>query len=91
MSKCDNFQRTKRSNKKYGKFPAKLSEEIPWNEIFLDLIGTYSIIIKDKKENIHLKAVMIIDHVTEWFEIAQYEDKIAISIMKLVENTWLSI
>ena len=32
----------------------------------------------------------MIDLVTEWFEIAQYEDKIAIPIANLVETTLLS-
>ena len=32
----------------------------------------------------------MIDPVTGWFEIAQYEDKIAISIADLVETRWLS-
>ena len=32
----------------------------------------------------------MIDPVTGWFEIAQYEDKIEISIANLVETTWLS-
>ena len=33
---------------------------------------------------------MVIDPVTGWFEIAQYNDKIAMSIADLVETTWLS-
>ena len=32
----------------------------------------------------------MIDPVTGWFEIAQYEDKIEISIANLVETMWLS-
>ena len=32
----------------------------------------------------------MIDPVTGWFEIAQYEDKRAIYIANLVETTWLS-
>ena len=32
----------------------------------------------------------MIDNVTRWFKIAQYKDKIAISISNLVETTWLS-
>ena len=32
----------------------------------------------------------MIDPVTGWFEIAQYEYKRAISIANLVETTWLS-
>ena len=33
----------------------------------------------------------MIDPVTGWFEIAQYEDKKAISIANLFGTTWLSI
>ena len=32
----------------------------------------------------------MIDPVTEWFETAQYEDKRVISIVNLVETTWMS-
>ena len=32
----------------------------------------------------------MIDPVTVWFEITQYNDKRAILIAKLVETTWLS-
>ena len=31
----------------------------------------------------------MIDHVTGWFEITQYNDKREISITNLVETTWL--
>ena len=34
---------------------------------------------------------MMINPVTGWFEIAQYDDKRTISIANLVETTWLSI
>ena len=33
----------------------------------------------------------MIQHVTGWFKILQYNYKIAISIANLVETTWLSI
>ena len=33
---------------------------------------------------------MIIDPVTAWFEIAQYDDKILIFFSNLVETTWIS-
>ena len=29
----------KKSNIKYGKLPAKVAEEIPWNKFFVDLIN----------------------------------------------------
>ena len=33
---------------------------------------------------------MMIDHLTGWFEITQYNDKRAISITNLFDTTWLS-
>ena len=33
VTNCDTFQRTKRSNIKYGKLPAKEAMEIPWNKL----------------------------------------------------------
>ena len=75
VTNCDNFQHTKRSNKKYGKLPAKLSEEIPRNKVFVDIIGPFLVRRKGKKENLHLKSVTMINSVTGWFEIAQYDDK----------------
>ena len=38
----------------------------------------------------NLKAVTTIHIVTGWFKIIQYDDKRAISIVKLVETTWLA-
>ena len=60
------------------------------NYLCVDLIGPYVIIRKGEKENLHIKALTMIDHLTGWFEIGQYEDKITISIANLVETTWLS-
>ena len=59
---------------KYGKLPAKLAEEIRWNKICVYLIGIYVIQRKAKKENLHLKAITIIDPITGWFAITQYDD-----------------
>ena len=43
-----------------------------------------------KKETLHLKDVTMIYLVTEWFDVAQHEDKRATSIVNLVETMWLS-
>ena len=32
----------------------------------------------------------MIDHVTGWFQIMQYDNKIVISIVNLVETAWLT-
>ena len=90
VSNCETCQHTKLSNKKYGKLPAKLAEEIPWNKICVDIIGTYDIRRKGKKENLHLKAVTVLDTLTGCFEVVRYDDQRAITIVNLVETTWLS-
>ena len=60
---------------KNGKLPAKEDEEIPWNKLCVDLIGTYVIWRKGWKQNLHLKTITMIDSITGWFEIAQYHNK----------------
>ena len=72
MTNCDTCQNIKRSNKKYGKLPAKLAEEVPWNKLCVDIIGPCVVRRKGKKENLQLKAVTMINNVSGWFEIAQY-------------------
>ena len=87
VTTCDTFQRTKLSNKKYRKLPAKLSEEIPWNKLCVDLIVPYILLQKGKRENLNIKSVTMIDPVTGWFEVVQYDDKRGITIANLVETT----
>ena len=36
------------------------------------------------RENLHLKAVIVVEPVKGWFEIAQYDNKRTISIANLV-------
>ena len=38
----------------------------------------------------YLKADTNIDPITVWFKIMEYNDRIVISIVDLVENTWLT-
>ena len=63
-------------------------EEIPWNKICVDLIGTYKICRKGKEPLIS-KYFTMIDPVTGWFEVTQYRNKKATTIKNLVETTWL--
>ena len=84
ISNPDTCKNTKRSNKKYGKLPAELAEEIPWSKICLDLIRPYIIRRKYKEEKLHLKAVIMIGPVTGQFEFVQNDDKRAIAIANLV-------
>ena len=86
VTNCDTCQSTKRSNIKYGKLPAKLAEEISWDKLFVDIIAPYAIGRKLKKYKLHLKYVSIIDPVTGWFEIMQYDDK-----NKYQSKNWLKL
>ena len=45
---------------------------------------------KGKEKYLNLKAVTMIESVTAWFKITQYDDKILISISNLVETTCLT-
>ena len=78
--KCDVCKQTKLSTKKYGKFHAKLTEEIPWNKLCVYIIYPYKI---------RIKGVTMVDPVTGWFEITQYNNKKPMMIVNLIETTWL--
>ena len=69
---------------------AKEAEKIPWNKIFVDITDTYVIRRKWHKENLNLKAATMIDPVTGWFEITEYNDMRTISTANLVETMWMS-
>jgi hypothetical protein len=98
-STCPTCQRTKRTNKKYGKLPEKLAESDPWEFLCVDLIGPYTMkkishINKDGStttESITLWCVTMIDPATGWMEIKQIENhKEALNIADLVEQSWLT-
>ena len=63
--------------------PDKLSDEIPWNKLYVDIIGPYKMNSKRKK-NLILKYVKIVDPITGWFEITQYKNKKKMIITNLV-------
>ena len=89
VTNCDTCQHTKLSNITYGKLPVKETDKIPLNKVFVHLIRSYLVQWKKQKENLNLKAVTIIYHVTGWFEVTQYNDKKEMSIAKLVKTMWL--
>ena len=82
------YSNVPKGQQKYGKLPAKITEETPWNKLCVDLIGPYKI-CKKGKEPLILKAITMIDPVTRWFEVTQYCNKKAMTIVKLAETMWL--
>ena len=59
------------------------------NKLCVDLIEPYVNQRKGKKENLHLKAVTMINPVTGWVEVVRYDNKRVMNIVNLVETTWL--
>ena len=53
------------------------------------MIGPYKI-ERIGQEDLELKAVTMIDPATSWFEVVQYDDKKAMTVANIVENTWLT-
>ena len=58
---------------------------MPWNTRCVDIILPCIIQIKGQKNNLNIKTVTMIDHVTGWFEVKQYNNKIEI----YQSRTWL--
>ena len=96
VTKCPTCQKNKKQRKKYGHLPEKAAETDPWDTLCVDLIGPYSIRRVGKNSSrkgvdpLTVKCCTMIDPATGWFEIAQYNDKSAITIANLVEQQWLS-
>jgi Integrase zinc binding domain len=87
--KCPTCQKCKISHMKYGHLPEKEAESEPWERLCVDLIGPYS--VKQKgNEPLQLWCVTMIDPATGWFEMKEIQNKQAINIANIVEQTWLT-
>ena len=62
-------------NKRYGKFLAKLANEIHW-KIFLDIITPLKICSKGRPYLI-IKPIIMINTIMGWFEIMKYNHKLS--------------
>jgi transposase InsO family protein len=87
--KCQLCQKAKLTNQKYGKLPAKLAEENPWDTLCVDLIGPYKIERKGKKD-LKLWCLTMIDPATGWFEMEQISNKTAAEVADICETTWFT-
>jgi hypothetical protein len=87
--KCQLCQKAKLTNQKYGKLPAKLAEENPWDTLCGNLIGPCKIERKSKK-NLKLWCLTMIDPATGWFEMEQISNKTAAEVADICETTWFT-
>ena len=78
----------KKQRKKYGHLPPKEAEELPWSRVNVDLIGPY--VVRTPTTTHTLRALTMIDPVTNWFEVTAIQDKIASTVMEAFNNTWLT-
>ena len=69
LKTCDICQRCKKQKRKNGHLPSKKAETTPWKRVNVDLIGPYT--IQTKKRKYELRAMTMIDPVTNWFELAR--------------------
>ena len=100
--RCKVCQKFKKRKVRYGHVPPKIiSEEMqPWKEVNTDLVGPYKITAfqeqpgqkENKKVELTLIAMTIIDPATGWFEIVELpeRDKTSARVSQLFNNTWLA-
>ena len=78
------------TNQKYGKLPPKQAETNPWDTLYIDLIGPYTIPRK-VKNLLKLWRLTMIDPASGWFEMAQIPNKTAAEIADITKKTWFTI
>ena len=87
--KFPTYQRSKKTNHKYGKLPPKQAQTNPWDMLCVDLIVPYMIPQKRTK-SLKLWCLTMIDPVTSWFDMAQIPNKMAAKIADISEKTWFT-
>eukprot|EP00804_Cyclotella_cryptica_P008050 CCRYP_004557-RA/>CCRYP_004557-RA protein AED:0.25 eAED:0.26 QI:0/-1/0/1/-1/1/1/0/262 len=70
VKKCHSYQVNKHRQLKYKKLPTKLAITNPWEALWVDLIGPYTLKGKDKTQ-IDFMCITMIDPATSWFEIVE--------------------
>eukprot|EP00804_Cyclotella_cryptica_P018324 CCRYP_017983-RA/>CCRYP_017983-RA protein AED:0.41 eAED:0.41 QI:0/0/0/1/1/1/2/0/348 len=70
IKRCHSCQVNKRRQLKYGKLPTKLAITNPWEALYVDLIGPFTLKGKDKTQ-IDFMCITMIDPATSWFEIVE--------------------
>jgi hypothetical protein len=70
VKSCRSCQVNKRQSQKYGYVPPKLVITTPWEALFVDLKGPYTLNGKDGS-SIDFMCLTMIDPATSWFEIVE--------------------
>jgi hypothetical protein len=85
--KCQLCQKAKLTNQKYGKLPAELAEENPWDSLCVALMGPVE---RKGEKDLKLWCLTVIDPATGWFEMEQISNKTAVEVAYICETTWFT-
>jgi hypothetical protein len=67
---CKSCQVNKKRTRKYGHLPSKIVISTPWEALFVDLVGPYTLNGKDGS-SIDFVALTMIDPASSWFEVVE--------------------
>ena len=84
----DKCHRFKQLGQGYGHLPPKEAILMPWDEVCVDLIGPWKILIGDTEVN--FKALTCIDPVTNLLEVIRINNKSSAHVAEQFANCWLS-
>ena len=88
IKKCSTCQKYKKCRKKYSKLPAKKAEVIPWETIYVDLIGLFTIKTANGKKSLH--CLTILDLANYWIEITEIRNKTSKEIALQFNIEWIA-
>ena len=72
----------------YGQLPPREANLVPWNEVCIDLIGPWTIVVNGQV--LEFKALTSIDPVTNIAELIRIENKTSKHVSEQFENSWLA-
>mmetsp|Transcript_27581 Transcript_27581/g.40549 ORF Transcript_27581/g.40549 Transcript_27581/m.40549 type:complete len:847 (+) Transcript_27581:174-2714(+) len=87
--KCDVCQKNKQLGQGYGLLPPRLAPLMPWDEVAVDLIGPWSIKLRNG-QTVTFNALTCVDPVTNLVEIIRINSKTAEHVAQKFEDCWLA-
>ena len=86
---CESCQRNKNQGRGYGHLPPRQDISIPWEEVAVDLIGPWQIIVEGVGQ-LRVQALTAIDTCTTLAELVRIENKTSAHVAFKFEQSWLS-
>jgi Integrase zinc binding domain len=90
VSRCKICQKMKRYSTNFTQLPAQEATSVPWEQVHMDLIGPWNIMVKGHKKPVQFIALTCIDPVLNLLEVGTVKDKTSEQVTKTFEHLWLS-